>query len=89
MKQKDIKVGGTYLAKVSGRVVPVRVDAVVDYACTGRLRFRCTSLVTKREVVVKAATRFRCPCNEDGSMLKKDIPDGTPGPKALSDLFKL
>jgi hypothetical protein len=59
VKGPEIAVGGEYVAKVSGRLVALRVEACGDDPRTGRRRWRCTSLATGREVVVKSAQRFR------------------------------
>jgi hypothetical protein len=62
MKKDEIKVGGTYLAKVSDKVVPVRIDA--ENAHGG---WEATNLLTNKKVRIKSAQRLRCPANRDGS----------------------
>jgi hypothetical protein len=62
MKKDEIKVGGTYLAKVSDKVVPVRIDA--ENAHGG---WDATNLLTDKKVRIKSAQRLRCPANRDGS----------------------
>jgi hypothetical protein len=62
MKKDEIKVGGTYLTKVSDKVVPVRIDA--ENAHGG---WDATNLVTDKKVRIKSAQRLRCPANRDGS----------------------
>jgi hypothetical protein len=62
MKKDEIKVGGTYLAKVSDRVVPVRIDAE-----NARGGWNATNLLTDKKVRIKGAQRLRCPANRDGS----------------------
>ena len=63
MKQTDIKAGLTYHAKVSGRIVAVRVDEIKEYcsSSTGRwtLRYFCTVHWSGRHIVVKSCQRFR------------------------------
>jgi hypothetical protein len=58
MKGKDISVGGRYLAKISGRIVTVRVDAVRE-SYDGRKRYDVTNLSTGRTTSFRSATRFR------------------------------
>jgi len=54
MKKHEVKVGGTYLAKVTDKVVQVRID--------GESRFGgwdATNLATKKKVRIKSAQRLR------------------------------
>lgn len=62
MKKDEIKVGGTYLAKVSDKVVPVRIDAENTHG-----GWNATNLLTHKKVRIKSAQRLRCPANRDGS----------------------
>ncbi len=62
MKKDQIKIGGTYLAKVSDKVVPVRIDA--ENAHGG---WDATNLRTDKKVRIKSAQRLRCPANRDGT----------------------
>lgn len=73
MKGADIRVGGVYLAKVSGAVQRVRVDRVTDRSVfdrnapagvSTRTAWACTNLETGRRIVVKSAQRFRGPAPE-------------------------
>jgi hypothetical protein len=59
VKGAEIEVGGEYVAKVSGRLVALRVESFDDDPRTGRRRWRCASLATGREVSVWSAQRFR------------------------------
>jgi len=69
MKKDEIKIGGTYLAKVSDRVVPVRIDAENE-----RGGWDATNLLTDKKVRIKGAQRLRCPANRDGSpQTKPDV----------------
>jgi hypothetical protein len=81
MKKDQIKVGGTYLAKVSDKVVPVRIDAA-----STRGGWEATNLVTDKKVRIKSAQRLRCPANRDGSPQAKAEylapTDATKAPKA-------
>src|SRR5438445_8441149 len=66
MKKDEIKLGGTYLAKVSDKVVPVRIDA--ESTLGG---WNATNLATDKKVRIKNAQRVRCPANRDGSAQAK------------------
>jgi len=54
MRQHEIKVGGLYLAKVSGRITTVRVERIVHP------RFIVTNLSTRRRLTFYSAAKFRC-----------------------------
>lgn len=58
MKVKDIEIGGVYLARVSHRIVPIRVVEVTEDG-RGRRRWTCTNTRTGRTIVVKSSQRFR------------------------------
>jgi hypothetical protein len=62
MKKDEVKIGGTYLAKVSDKVVPVRIDAENTHG-----GWDATNLLTGKKVRIKSAQRLRCPANRDGS----------------------
>lgn len=54
MKKSEIKIGKTYTAKVSGNVVPVRIESESPYGgWVGR------NILTKREVRIRSAARLR------------------------------
>ncbi len=55
MKRKDVQVGRTYLVKVSGKLVPVRLDA--EHPSGG---WTGTNKETRRQVRVRTAARLRC-----------------------------
>lgn len=67
MKANEIKVGGYYKAKVSNKVVTVRVDAIREVAgirpVFGRTpystRYDVTNTVTGRKTTFKSAMKFR------------------------------
>ena len=74
MKKSEIVVGGVYSAKISGRVVPVRVDAIREitgyrgntirpngYGGLSKMIYDVTNLVTKRTTTFRSAARFRKP----------------------------
>jgi len=56
MKKADVKVRALYAAKVSGKVVPIRIDAE-----NPRGGWDATNTVTKKKVRIKSARRLRGP----------------------------
>lgn len=56
MKKSEIKLGGTYLAKVAGRLVPVRLDRENDFK-----GWDATNLATNRQIRIRSAQRLRRP----------------------------
>jgi len=54
MKKAQVKVGGIYAAKVSGKVVQVRIDAENPHG-----GWDATNLATKKKVRIKSAQRLR------------------------------
>lgn len=54
MKSKDVKLGDVYLAKVSGRLVEVRVLCESPYG-----GYDATNLATGRRVHMRTAARLR------------------------------
>jgi long-subunit fatty acid transport protein len=85
MKAKEIKVGGKYLARVSGRFTTVRVDAIeterpigYGYGRTIRYgtRYRVTNLLTNRQLTFRSAAKFRRAVS-DTIYAKIRLPDGT------------
>jgi len=54
MKKANVTLGGVYAAKVSGKVVPVRLDAESRYG-----GWDATNLATKKQVRIKSAQRLR------------------------------
>lgn len=69
MKQSEIKVGGTYVAKVSNKLTTVRVDAIreeVDRYRGGNVIgtqtiYDVTNLKTGRHTTFRSAAKFRKP----------------------------
>lgn len=64
MTKTEIKVGGTYLAKVSNKLTKVRVDNIVEEErFFGKQRlvthYHVTNLVTGRKTTFKSAAKFR------------------------------
>lgn len=56
MKKAEIKVGGHYTAKVSGKLTTVRVDKI---DATAMDPYRVTNLATGRKVAFRSAMKFR------------------------------
>ncbi len=54
MKKNEVKIGGTYTAKVNGKVAKVRIDAENPHG-----GWDATNLETKRKVRIKSAQRLR------------------------------
>lgn len=61
MKQAEIKVGHQYQAKVSGKIVVVRVDAIRETTRFGKdvMVYDVTNLCTGRALTFKSAAKFR------------------------------
>jgi hypothetical protein len=59
MKKDDIKLGGTYLAKVSGKVVPVLITGESPYG-----GWDAVNTQTKRAIRVRSAARLRRPVRQ-------------------------
>jgi hypothetical protein len=62
MKKHEVLIGGTYLAKVSDKLVSVRIDAENPYG-----GWDATNLLTGKKVRIKTAQRLRCPANRTGT----------------------
>lgn len=81
MKQSEIQLGACYLAKVSGAVVPVRVDEIDAVPGNrhqkARTVYHCTNLKTKRKVTIDSAQRFR-EASPTGSSLSATGPNSVP-----------
>jgi hypothetical protein len=60
MRSSDVVVGRVYLAKVSGRLVPVRIERPV-LAGFGRIQvvWEATNLATGRRILIRSARRLR------------------------------
>jgi hypothetical protein len=66
MKKAEIVVGGTYTAKVSGKLVTVRVDAKrerFDFRDRSSTVYDVTNLSTGRKTTFRSATKFRAEVN--------------------------
>ena len=60
MRKSEVEVGGIYIAKVSGRLVKVRIDRVSPHG-----GWVATNLVTGRPVRIKTAGRLRQKANKE------------------------
>jgi hypothetical protein len=54
MKKNDVYVGGTYIVKVSGNLVPVRLDGINPNG-----GWFAHSMVTNREIRIRTAAKLR------------------------------
>jgi len=54
MKKSEVEVGGTYVAKVSGRLVAVRIDRESPYG-----GWQATNLKSGRSIRIRTAARLR------------------------------
>jgi hypothetical protein len=59
MKKNEVQIGGTYQAKVSDKVVSVRIDAENSHG-----GWDATNLATNKKVRIKSAQRLRGPVGE-------------------------
>ncbi len=57
MKSSDVRIGQTYLAKVTDKVVPVRIDA--ERPASGGGGWDATNMATGKKVRIKTAQRLR------------------------------
>ena len=73
MLKKQIHVGGKYYAKISGNVVPVRVDAIREVFTSSfsyspsRDVYDVTNLKTGRKTTFRSAQKFRGVVKEEVS----------------------
>jgi len=80
MKKRDIKIGETYLAKVSGKLVPVRITSESPYG-----GWNAINTTTGREVRIRSAARLRRPMDNisaPGPLPEADAPAPTPNETA-------
>jgi len=76
MKKNEVKVGGVYTAKVTDKVVPVRIDAVKG---TG---WSATNMATGKTIYIKSAQRLRGEAKGDAA--KPAAPKATKSPTAAT-----
>lgn len=70
MKAKEVKVGGEYIAKVSGQLCTIRIEAV-NRTGGGWL---ATNLATRKRIQIKSAQRLRRAANSN----EQDEPSSAP-----------
>ncbi len=71
MKKNEVKVGKVYSAKVTGKMVPVRIDAVNPHG-----GWEATNMVTKKRIFIKSAQRLRGLAARWPGMPKSTTPTG-------------
>lgn len=54
MKTKDVKIGGMYVAKISGTMTIVRLDQVCSHG-----GWIATNMITERKVNIRTAAKLR------------------------------
>ncbi len=69
MKKNEVKVGGTYTAKVSDRLVPVRIDS--GHSKQG---WNATNTATGKRIHIKSAQRLRSPVTADQKKVDPAVP---------------
>ena len=62
MKKNEVQIGGVYTAKVTNKVVQVRIDAESRYG-----GWEATNLETGKKVRIKSPTRLRAAVGGDGA----------------------
>ena len=83
MKKNEVKVGGTYLAKVSDKVVPVRIDGENPHG-----GWDATNTATGKKVRIKSAQRLRGAVHKSRPLAvgtKEAAPAADVGPTAKPD----
>lgn len=78
MKKSEVKVGGTYTAKVSDRLVPVRIDSAHS-----KQGWNATNTKTGKRIHIKSAQRLRGPAkaNKQKSAAVTKVPAKKPPAK--------
>lgn len=56
MRTSELRIGSSYVAKVSGRLVPVRLERIDD--CQPRTRYHVHNQRSGRRLVFRSAQRF-------------------------------
>ena len=79
MKKADITIGKTYTAKVSDKVVPVRIER--EHASGG---WDATNTVTGKTVRIKSAQRLRAACDDDETEAPQKATGGRTTPRGAS-----
>jgi hypothetical protein len=87
MKKHKIKVGGLYLAKVSKRLVTVRVGRIAPAPVGSGDRYYVTNLTTGRQIMFRSAAKFRCEAREKACpQCKRPVPVGEDCPFGMHAL---
>jgi hypothetical protein len=73
MKKDDVKIGSNYLAKVSEKVVTIRIDAESRHG-----GWDATNLATGKKVRIKSAQRLRGPATDRSEAPAAAEPDRVP-----------
>lgn len=82
MKKDEIKIGNTYQAKVSDRLVTVRIDSTNSHG-----GWNATNTATGKRIRIKSAQRLRRAVGEDapaGRRSKKHAAGTTPGEQGIA-----
>ena len=72
VKKSEIEVGGLYTARVSGKFVTVRVDAICETTrqcrgcCKQTWHYEVTNLITKRKITFRSAAKLRAKATKVG-----------------------
>jgi hypothetical protein len=81
MKKRDIKIGETYLAKVSGKLAPVRITNESVHG-----GWNAVNTTTGREVRIRSAARLRRSLDSAGPAPVPSTPEAVrPAPTAAAD----
>ncbi|MHC4405845.1 MAG: hypothetical protein ACYTG0_39880 [Planctomycetota bacterium] len=81
MKKNEVKIGGVYAAKVSDKLVSVRIDAENPHG-----GWDATNLATGKKVRIKSAQRLRG--EAEGADAKPPVQKATKTPTAAPDAKK-
>ncbi len=83
MKKQDVVVGGKYMAKVSGGVVPVQVreERWIGEEHKGWIG---VNTLTNRTVAINSSQRLQAAAKGDPKNMGDDAPGGDDAPKAIS-----
>jgi hypothetical protein len=79
MKKDDVKIGGAYKAKITDKVVPIRIDRE-----NARGGWDATNLVTNRPVRIKSAQKLRGEVKVPDAVRQEPKPQRTPVKKKMT-----
>lgn len=80
MKKDEVKVGGLYTAKVSDKLVSVRIDSA-----NSRGGWNATNTATGKTIRIKSAQRLRGPAEGEDMPAKAEKPAGKNGKKPKAE----